>query len=243
MTTLYIKVVNDDVREYYEQAVKDHNTNVESRGDSGFDLYCPHDVTVKPRYQKKIDFGIQCEMKKDRVPSWAKAPMTLLYDMAKTFYITLSAIFTMESPDILADDRFNGQYNVGYTLMPRSSISKTPLRMSNSIGLIDQGYRGNIMAFVDHINVQTVAAQKKIDQHYIDERIRADAAADGEIVNAVVAAPSHPASMDTRENAFRVNKGQRLFQIVAPNLESFHVELVDILPGTVRGSGGFGSTG
>ena len=29
-----------------------------------------------------------------------------------------------------------------YYLMPRSSISKTPLRMSNSIGLIDGGYRG-----------------------------------------------------------------------------------------------------
>ena len=29
-----------------------------------------------------------------------------------------------------------------YFLMPRSSISKTPLRMANSIGLIDGGYRG-----------------------------------------------------------------------------------------------------
>ena len=31
-----------------------------------------------------------------------------------------------------------------YYLFPRSSISKTPLRMSNSIGLIDGGYRGEI---------------------------------------------------------------------------------------------------
>ena len=38
-----------------------------------------------------------------------------------------------------------------YYLMPRSSISKTPLRMSNSIGLIDGGYRGEIMAAVDNI--------------------------------------------------------------------------------------------
>ena len=40
---------------------------------------------------------------------------------------------------------------VGYFLMPRSSISKTPLRMSNSIGLIDAGYRGEIMACCDNI--------------------------------------------------------------------------------------------
>ena len=38
-----------------------------------------------------------------------------------------------------------------YLVMPRSSISKTPLRLSNSIGLIDAGYRGEIMAAVDNI--------------------------------------------------------------------------------------------
>jgi dUTP pyrophosphatase len=38
-----------------------------------------------------------------------------------------------------------------YYLMPRSSISKTPLRMANSIGLIDGGYRGEIIAMVDNI--------------------------------------------------------------------------------------------
>ena len=41
--------------------------------------------------------------------------------------------------------------NIPYFLMPRSSISKTPLRLSNSIGLIDAGYRGEIMAAVDNI--------------------------------------------------------------------------------------------
>tara|TARA_Y100000591_G_scaffold126039_1_gene107958 strand:- start:70 stop:477 length:408 start_codon:yes stop_codon:yes gene_type:complete len=41
--------------------------------------------------------------------------------------------------------------NKPYMLMPRSSIAKTPLRLSNSIGLIDAGYRGEIMAAVDNI--------------------------------------------------------------------------------------------
>ena len=38
-----------------------------------------------------------------------------------------------------------------YFLMPRSSISKTPIRLCNSIGLIDAGYRGEIIAAVDNI--------------------------------------------------------------------------------------------
>ena len=38
-----------------------------------------------------------------------------------------------------------------FYLFPRSSISKTPLRLSNSIGLIDGGYRGEIMASCDNI--------------------------------------------------------------------------------------------
>ena len=38
----------------------------------------------------------------------------------------------------------------GYYLYPRSSISKTPFRMANSVGIIDAGYRGNIMAKIDN---------------------------------------------------------------------------------------------
>ena len=38
-----------------------------------------------------------------------------------------------------------------YYLIPRSSISKTPLRMSNSIGLIDGGYRGELKASCDNV--------------------------------------------------------------------------------------------
>tara|TARA_Y100000816_G_C26107894_1_gene589539 strand:- start:3865 stop:4443 length:579 start_codon:yes stop_codon:yes gene_type:complete len=37
----------------------------------------------------------------------------------------------------------------GYMLVPRSSISKTSLRLANSIGIIDSGYRGELMAVFD----------------------------------------------------------------------------------------------
>eukprot|EP00922_Rhytidocystis_sp_ex-Travisia-forbesii_P025260 GHVS01037081.1.p1 GENE.GHVS01037081.1~~GHVS01037081.1.p1 ORF type:complete len:203 (+),score=46.62 GHVS01037081.1:345-953(+) len=45
--------------------------------------------------------------------------------------------------------------SVGWLLFPRSSISKTPLRLCNSVGLIDAGYRGEVKVVVD--NVKTVA--------------------------------------------------------------------------------------
>ena len=47
-----------------------------------------------------------------------------------------------------------------YYLYPRSSISKTPLRMSNSVGIIDAGYRGNLMVSVDNISEDTVIIEK-----------------------------------------------------------------------------------
>jgi len=45
----------------------------------------------------------------------------------------------------------NADINVSYYLYPRSSIIRTPLRMANSVGIIDAGYRGNIIACVDNI--------------------------------------------------------------------------------------------
>lgn len=42
--------------------------------------------------------------------------------------------------------------NKSYFLLPRSSIYKTPLRLANSVGLIDAGYRGNIKVPLDNIS-------------------------------------------------------------------------------------------
>jgi dUTP pyrophosphatase len=95
------------------------------KGDAGVDLYNRKTVVIpaEPYDQYKIDFEIQCEVVKN--------------------YITLDqcGASCIEICD-----------NVSYLLVPRSSIVKTPFRMSNSIGIIDAGYRGNIMAYVDKIN-------------------------------------------------------------------------------------------
>jgi dUTP pyrophosphatase len=37
----------------------------------------------------------------------------------------------------------------GYYMYPRSSLSKTRLRLANSVGIIDSGYRGNLIGMFD----------------------------------------------------------------------------------------------
>jgi len=54
----------------------------------------------------------------------------------------------------------NDNRNICYYLYPRSSISKTPLRLANSVGIIDAGYRGNIMAVVDNRDKEQYNIQK-----------------------------------------------------------------------------------
>ena len=54
-----------------------------------------------------------------------------------------------------------------YYLYPRSSISKTPMRLSNSVGIIDRGYRGEIMAVVDVIDHNKIPYElNAMDRHF-----------------------------------------------------------------------------
>ena len=91
-----------------------------------------------------------------------------LNDIAKEYYLNHGHFHKGDAGldlYVLQDDTFKAgetkkiklgiscenQDGKGYFLFPRSSISKTPLRMANSIGLIDAGYRGEIMAVCDNI--------------------------------------------------------------------------------------------
>ena len=57
-------------------------------------------------------------------------------------------------------DNHNNVYPTGYYVHPRSSISKTPLRLANSTGIIDSGYRGNIQGLFDLKGSQNFQANK-----------------------------------------------------------------------------------
>lgn len=49
-------------------------------------------------------------------------------------------------------------------LLPRSSISKTAVRLANSIGLIDQGYRGEVQAKVDIVSTGDLSVGERLFQ-------------------------------------------------------------------------------
>ena len=51
-----------------------------------------------------------------------------------------------------------------YWMLPRSSLSKTPLRLANSVGLIDAGYRGTLLAAVDVMARHVVEANTRLFQ-------------------------------------------------------------------------------
>ena len=57
----------------------------------------------------------------------------------------------------------NKRYNTGYYMHPRSSVSKTKLRLANSTGIIDSGYRGHLMGMFDLINVS-------VNEEYVVEK-------------------------------------------------------------------------
>jgi dUTP pyrophosphatase len=118
--------------------------------------------------------------------------------------------------------------NVSYIMMPRSSISKTPLVEHNSFGLIDGDYRGNLkLALIYPIDKEYMVKFNKyiLDcvKEYLDESLETS--------------PEMPVE------SYTIKKGTRLCQIVAPSLKEFNFKLVDKLSETSRGSEGFGSTG
>ena len=51
-----------------------------------------------------------------------------------------------------------------YWMLPRSSLSKTPQRLAKSVGLIDAGYRGTLLAAVDAKASHAIEANTRLFQ-------------------------------------------------------------------------------
>jgi len=91
--------------------------------DSGFDLFLPTEFSPKTKTEK-IDYKMKAAMFKN-----------------------------MESCKVEPENqnslKFSNNNPMPYYLYPRSSISKTRVRLANNVGIIDSGYRGNIGAYFD----------------------------------------------------------------------------------------------
>ena len=127
---------NDELKQKYIDAAKKHNDKMFNRPshiDAGFDLFTPRVADPIKLYHhggKRRFFG----------PNWEG-----LSDVNKLDYnICCSAEMVCDNDGINRK-----HFNTGYYLHPRSSLSKTKLRLANSTGIIDAGYRGHIMAMFD----------------------------------------------------------------------------------------------
>lgn len=183
---LLIKYRDADVAELYAG----YRPNLS--GDAGFDLYCPEDVKFGPRETKIVPLGIVTAMTRDDSQSeaykmyvdrslwciwFALLGVVLLLDRVLGLAIIACALgvaglrFWMSMlhgdypGELVRPDVF-----ISYRIYPRSSISKTPLRLANSVGVVDSGYRGEIMAALDNISDSeyTIARGTRIVQLVCD---------------------------------------------------------------------------
>jgi dUTPase len=64
--------------------------------------------------------------------------------------------------EIILDN--NKRFNTGFYMYPRSSLSKTKLRLANSVGIIDSGYRGNLIGMFDVLGQLNISSHDRLLQ-------------------------------------------------------------------------------
>ena len=128
--------------------------------DAGFDVICPHDEIIEtPNYKPhKINFKINCAMSRVNCPvipivSEMESNTSKKIIPSSGEFPTLNRKSQQTNPIIYLCPDINTKQNVGYYLYARSSTgSKTPLRLANNVGIMDSGYRGDVMGVFDNLS-------------------------------------------------------------------------------------------
>lgn len=121
---IYVDTTEEELLTQYKESAQKHNQQIMEDpcyADAGFDLFVPPGLHLFCRSgeTKKIDFKVRCS--------------------AGIYYL---GKYLRNSTQIV-------NYSTGYYIYPRSSISKTPLRLANNTGIIDAGYRGPLIGMFD----------------------------------------------------------------------------------------------
>jgi len=134
---MYLKIFVDgsyNLKKMYHAAVDKHNNNLLNNKffDAGFDLFLPEneDPTEIEKWDDNIPFfgtGWNNRSPVNKVDFKLKCSAQMYCDTGKNF-------------------------STGYYMYPRSSLSKTKLRLANCVGIIDSGYRGNLIGMFDVVN-------------------------------------------------------------------------------------------
>lgn len=202
---LYVDSNDENLKYTYINAANNHNNKVIHLSpqyiDAGFDLYAPGNEGIEAE-----TYGLNLRF---FGPGWNDRNPVNKLDLK----VCCSAQMMTDS---------GKRFNTGYYMYPRSSLSKTKLRLANSTGIIDAGYRGHLMGMFDVVNVDPEIQ----DNNYMVE---------------------NNIQYNINEADYWGKKYDRYLQICAPGLVPILVEVVNDIDElgeeTARGGGGFGSTG
>ncbi len=195
----------------YKQKIDEHNQKIAvaatpvATPDSGFDLFMPIDGS-------EYGYGVDNLISRNYISN-PGITSSASVDGARGLNLGVRACMRNSASASFGLDPPTHQQPCGFYLYPRSSISKTRMRLANSVGIIDAGYRGDLIAAVDtiglfgstdiwHIWKETLSPIKKYDRYF------------------QVCAPD-----------------------LSPFLVHIVERDEDLSPPTTRGHGGFGSTG
>jgi dUTPase len=199
---IFVDSNDENLKHTYINAANSHNNKVihlQEHIDAGFDLFAPgNQGEAFNHYGIEIPFfgpGREDRNPVNKLDFMVSCSAQMVTDGAKCF-------------------------NTGYYMYPRSSLSKTRLRLANSVGIIDSGYRGHLTGMFDVVNIDSNIDSNINNNFNNHHNLEAD---------------------------FWGRKFDRYVQICAPGLVPILVQVVDTIEElggeTARGGGGFGSTG
>ncbi len=160
----------------YKKHIDMHNYNLikNKYADSGFDILLPDELTI-PANEKStpIDLNINCAMYNELYINKEPSSFSLisvllginiLYWLNYSYFMIIlalaSAYLIQEQINYMTNSEFITTPSA-FELHARSSLgSKSTIRLSNCEGIIDSGYRGNLIACVDNIGPIDYTANK-----------------------------------------------------------------------------------
>jgi dUTP pyrophosphatase len=159
----------------YKQKVEEHNRKVlaaatdapDATPDSGFDLFMPTNG-------EEYGYGVENLLSRQFITN---PGITSSVGVDGARGLNLGVRCCMRATPASAAAPAPAPAPCGFYLYPRSSISKTRMRLANSVGIIDAGYRGDLIAAVDtigffgstdiwHIWKETLSPIKKYDRYF-----------------------------------------------------------------------------
>jgi len=120
---------DDDLKQMYKDHIVKHNDKLQNfHADSGFDLLNPESRQFQPgSLSNKFGLGVKVSLMQ-HAADYVRDPQNDTSGLQPVLRVQ----------------------PLPYQLLPRSSTgAKTNLRLSNSVGVIDSGYRGELCALVD----------------------------------------------------------------------------------------------